>query len=239
MLLFFIVNIQNERLKMALYEQTAIRNVESVLSTNRVLRQTYFLLSGTLLFSGLTAYWAMVNHARPIGPFLFIIGYFGLFFLTNALRNSKAGLVAIFALTGFMGYTLGPILSAYLAMFSNGNQLVMTALGGTGAIFLALSLYAVISQKDFSYLGGFIFAGILVVFLMSIVSIFFNTPAFTTLVSGAFALISSGLILFQTSQIINGGERNPIMATITLYIAIFNLFISLLQILGAFAGKRN
>lgn len=212
---------------------------ESVLRTNSVLRNTYILLSLTLIFSGITAWFAMATNAAPVGFVLMLVGYFGLFFLTNALRNSPWGIVAIFALTGFMGYTLGPILNFYIHGFSNGSQLVMTALGGTGVIFFALSGYALTTRKNFNYLGAFIGVGALVAFLAGIGAMVFNIPGLSLAVSAAFILISSAYILFQTSLIINGGERNYIVATVSLYVAIYNLFVSLLSILGALSGNRN
>jgi modulator of FtsH protease len=153
------------------------------------------------------------------------------------LRNSVWGLVSVFALTGFMGLTLGPILSMYLSI-PNGDQIVMTAMGGTGVIFLGLSGYALTTRKDFSFLGGFLMVGILVAFLAGIASLFFSMPGLSLAVSAMFVLLMSGLILYQTSQIIHGGETNYIMATVTLYISIYNLFVSLLQLLGAFGGNE-
>lgn len=215
------------------------RSKESVLATNKVLRNTYFLLSLTLMFSAAIAYIAMITHAPYPGLLLFIVGVFGLSMLTTALRNSPWGIVSIFAFTGFLGYSIGPIINMYLAAYVNGGQIVMTALGSTGIIFLALSGYVLTTRKDFSYLGGFIFAGIMVAFIAGIASAIFSIPMLSLIVSAAFALLSSGLILFQTSQIINGGEQNYIMATINLFMALFNLFISLLNILSAFAGNRD
>jgi modulator of FtsH protease len=221
-----------------LQEQILTRNQTSILSVNRVLRHTYILLGFTLLLSSLTAYLAMKTHATPINPLLFILGYFGLLFLTTRLKDNPWGIASIFALTGFMGYTLGPILDFYIKTLSNGNQIIMTAFGSTGLIFFALSAYALTTKKDFSYLGGFLFVGIVVAFVAGLLSIFFNMPMLNILVSCAFTLLSSGLILFQTSLIIHGGERNYIMATIALYVALFNLFVSLLQILSAFGSRR-
>lgn len=211
----------------------------SALATNRVLRNTYLLLGLTFLFSAATASYAMINNAGSPGIILLIVGMYGLMFLTQALRNSIWGLVSIFAFTGFMGYTLGPVLNHYIAAFNNGPQLISTALGGTGVIFFALSGYALSSQKDFSYMGGFLFAAIVAALLASIGGLFFNIPLLQLVVSAAFILISSGMILMQTSEIIHGGERNYIMATISLYVSLFNLFISLLQILSAFAGNKD
>ncbi|KTC75619.1 carrier/transport protein [Legionella birminghamensis] len=212
---------------------------ESVLATNRVLRNTYLLLSMTFLFSALTAYLSFAYKAGPMNPFIMIGGVYGLMFLTQALRNSVWGLLSAFAFTGFVGYTLGPILNFYIASFSNGAQLVGTALGGTGMIFFALSGYALTTRKDFSFLGGFLFVGMMVALLAMIAGIFFDLPALQLTISAAFILISSGLILFQTSEIIHGGETNYISATISLYVSIYNLFISLLNILSAFAGNRD
>jgi len=144
--------------------------------------------------------------------------------------------VSVFALTGFMGLTLGPIISMYLSI-PNGDQIVMTAMGGTGVIFLGLSGYALTTRKNFSFLGGFLMVGILVAFLAGIASLFFSMPGLSLAVSAMFILLMSGLILYQTSEIIHGGETNYIMATVTLFISIYNLFISLLQLLGAFGGN--
>ena len=208
---------------------------EGELSTNKVLRNTYLLLSLTLMFSAVTAGIAMATNAPPLHWLLTLGGYFGLLFVVTRLRNSVWGLAAVFALTGFLGYTLGPILNFYLSM-RGGSQVVMTALAGTGAIFLALSAYAVVSRKDFSFMGGFLMAGILVAFLASLGAVLFSIPMLSLAVSAMFILLMSGMILWQTSEIIHGGETNYIMATVTLYITIFNLFLSLLQILGVVSG---
>jgi modulator of FtsH protease len=189
----------------------------------------------TLLFSGLCAGIAVMIKMPPMGMIITLVGYFGLLFLTTKLRNSAWGLVSVFALTGFMGLTLGPIISMYLSI-PNGDQIVMTAMGGTGVIFLGLSGYALTTRKDFSFLGGFLMVGILVAFLAGIASMFLSMPGLSLAVSAMFILLMSGLILYQTSQIIHGGETNYIMATVTLYISIYNLFLSLLQLLGAFGG---
>lgn len=210
---------------------------ESVLASNKVLRNTYLLLSMTFIFSAFMAYLAAVTGARPMNPLLMIVGVYGLMFLTQALRNSPLGLISVFAFTGFLGYTLGPILNYYIAAFSNGPQLIATALGGTGIIFFGLSGYALTTKKDFSYLGGFLFVGVMVAFLAMIASIFFQIPGLYLAISGAFILLSSGLILLQTSEIIHGGETNYISATVGLFVSIYNLFISLLNILAAFSGR--
>jgi modulator of FtsH protease len=134
-----------------------------------------------------------------------------------------------------MGYTLGPIVSHYLSM-PNGNQTVMMAMGGTGAVFLGLSAYALVSRKDFSFMGGFLMTGVIVAFLASLAGVFLQIPALSLTVSAAFVLLMSGMILFETSNIIHGGETNYIMATVSLFVSIYNLFLSLLQLLG-FAGR--
>ena len=237
-ILVLFLNIRGAKF-MQSQDYTITQSNESVLATNKVLRNTYFLLSLTLLFSaGVTILGIAANVSYP-GPIVAIIGMFGLLFLTQALRNSGWGILAVFAFTGFMGYVLAPTLNFYLHTFTNGGELIVTALGGTGAIFFTLSAYTLISRKDFSYLGGFLCVGILVAFLASIAGLFFHMPAFQLLVSGAFMLICSGLIMFYTSAIIHGGERNYIVATISIYVALLNIFISLLNILGAFAGNRS
>ena len=202
-----------------------------ILKTNKVLRNTYALLSVTLLFSALIAGTSAALNLPHPGIIITLIGYFGLLFLTTKYRNSSAGLVCVFALTGFMGYTLGPIINSYLSM-ANGSELVITAMGATGLIFLGLSAYALTSRKDFSFMGSFLMVGILVAFLASLGAIFFEIPALSLAVSSMFVLLMSGLILYQTSDIIHGGETNYIMATVSLFVAIFNLFTSLLHILG-------
>ena len=215
----------------------AVSRTDSVLATNQLIRNTYILLSMTLLFSAFTAWLSMAMGMPRMNIFVTLVGYIGLLFLTMKLRNSVWGLVSIFAFTGFMGLTLGPIISAYLTTFSNGAQLVMTAMGGTGAIFLGLSAYALTTRKDFSFMGGFLMVGMLVAFLAGIGAAVFAIPALSLAVSAAFILLMSGLILYQTSDMVHGVETNYIMATITLYVSIYNLFLSLLHLLGIFGGE--
>ena len=203
---------------------------------NKVLKNTYALLSATLLFSALTAGVAMVLKIPYLGLWITLGIYFGLLFLTSRFRNSGFGILCVFALTGFLGLTLGPLVSYYVTMIPNGGQLVMTAMGGTGAIFLSLSSYVLTTRKDFSFMGGMLFAGILVAFLAGIGAFIFGLPSLALAVSAMFILLMCGLILWQTSEIIHGGETNYIMATVVLYVAIFNLFTSLLHLLGFFAG---
>ncbi len=216
---------------------TAVSRPEaSILATNKLLRNTYMLLSLTLLFSAMTAGLSMMFNLPHPGMIITMVGYFGLLFLTTRFSNSGLGLVFVFALTGFMGMTLGPILNMYIAAFSNGTELVMTALGGTGVIFLGLSAYALTTRKDFSFIGGFLMVGILVAFLAGIGAAVFAIPALSLAVSAMFILLMSGMILYQTSAMIHGGETNYILATVSLYVSIYNLFLSLLQILAAFSG---
>ena len=213
-----------------------VQTNSSSIVINRTLRNTYQLLSATLLFSGLMAYLSMYLRLPYFGLLITLGGYFGLLFLVTRLRNSAFGILAVFALTGFMGLTLGPIVGAYTTAFSNGAELVGMAMTGTAAIFLSLSFYAITSQKDFSFMSGFLTAGIVVAFLAGIAAYFFQMPALSLAVSSAFILLMSGLILYETSNIIHGGETNYIMATVTLYISIYNLFLSLLHLLGVFSG---
>jgi modulator of FtsH protease len=219
------------------YTSRTLNVPEQSVETNRVLRNTYALLALTLLFSSVTAGITMVFNLPHPGLVLTLVGYFGLLFLTNRFRNSGIGLAMVFALTGFMGYTLGPLLNAYLSL-PNGPQLVMTALGGTGVVFLGLSGYALVSRKDFSFMGGFLMAGILVAFLAGLGAVFFEMPGLALAVSAMFVLLMAGLILYETSNIIHGGETNYIMATVTLYVAIYNLFTSLLHLLGVMGGDE-
>ena len=207
----------------------------SVLATNKLIRNTYTLLSMTLLFSAVTAGLSMKYNLPYPGFLLTLVGYFGLLFLTYRLKNSAWGLAAIFALTGFMGFTLGPILNLYLHM-PNGTETVMMALGGTGTIFLGLSAYALTTRKDFSFMGGFLMIGMLVAFLGMIAAWLFTMPMMSLAVSAMFILVMGGFILYQTSAMIHGGETNYIIATVGLYVSIYNLFVSLLQIIGAFNG---
>ncbi len=216
-------------------EFAVARSTTVVRESNKLIRNTYTLLSMTLLFSAFVAGISMTLNLPHPGLVITLVGYFGLLFLTAKLRNSIWGLPSVFALTGFMGLTLGPLLNAYLSL-PNGTELVMTAMGMTGLIFLSLSAYAISSRKDFSYMGSFLLAGILVAFLAGLAAYFFSMPGLALGVSAMFVLLMCGLILYQTSAIVNGGETNYIMATVTLYVSIYNLFTSLLHLLGAFSG---
>jgi len=216
-------------------EFAVARSTTAVRESNKLIRNTYTLLAMTLLFSAFTAGVSMTLNLPHPGLIITLVGYFGLLFLTTKLRNSVWGLAAVFALTGFMGLTLGPMLNAYLSL-PNGTELVMTAMGMTGVIFLGLSAYAISSRKDFSFMGSFLVAGILVAFLAGLAAVFFTLPGLALGVSAMFVLLMCGLILYETSNIVHGGETNYIMATVTLYVSIYNLFTSLLHLLGVFSG---
>jgi modulator of FtsH protease len=222
---------------MSQYQLESTHSRELSLAVNKVLKNTYMLLGLTLAFSALTAAFAMASNAAPVNIWVMLIGFYGLLFLTHKMANSAWGLLCVFALTGFMGYTLGPILGYYMAS-ANGSQLVMTALGGTAFIFFGLSAYALISKKDFSFLSGFMMAGFLVILAAVVANIFLQIPALQLALSAAFMLFSSAAILMQTGAIINGGERNYILATVTLYVSLYNIFISLLNLLTAFGGEE-
>ena len=210
----------------------------SALTTNKVLRNTYLLLSATLAFSALTAGVAMAVGMPFMNPFVTMLVYFGLLFATHKLQNSAWGILAVFALTGFLGLTLGPIISAYLKFLPNGSQVVVTALGTTAVTFLGLSAYAVKSGKDFSFMGGFLTVGILAAFVLSLIAMFFHLQMLSLIVSGMFVLAMGGFILFETSAILRGEQTNYIIATVSLYVSIYNMFISLLNILG-YANRNN
>lgn len=214
---------------------TTISQTGSALAANKMIRNTYTLLAMTLLFSAATAGASIALNLPHPGLIITLAGYFGLLFLTYKLQNSAWGLLSVFGLTGFMGLTLGPVINSYLGL-PNGGQVVMTAMGATGAIFLGLSTYALTTRKDFSFMGGFLFVGVLVAFLAGLGAIFFEMPTLALAVSAMFVLLASGLILFETSQIVHGGETNYILATVSLYVSIFNLFTSLLHLLGVFGG---
>ena len=221
---------------MSMIEKTIASSRTSVLESNKVLRNTYALLSMTLIFSGVCSAIAVKMNIPPMGLLITMAGYFGLLFLTTKFANSGLGLLFVFALTGFMGVTLGPVISMYLSI-PNGHSIVMTAMGGTGIIFLGLSGYVLTTRKDFSFLGGFLMVGILVAFLAGLAAYFLHMPGLSLAVSAMFILLMSGLILYQTSAIIHGGETNYILATVTLFVSIYNLFLSLLHLLGAFGGN--
>lgn len=207
----------------------------SIASTNKVLSNTYWLLGLTLAFSAFTAMVSvMMNLPQSMAFILMLVG-FGLLFVVHKMADSAKGLPAIFAFTGVMGASLGPMLSFYLAM-DNGPSMVLQALGGTALIFFSLSAYALSSKKDFSYLGGFLMTGLIVAVVAMIANIFLAIPLLSITISAVVVMIMSGLILFDTSRIIQGGETNYIRATVGLYLSIFNIFVHLLHLLAVFTG---
>lgn len=208
----------------------------SELETSKVLRNTYLLLGLTLAFSAATGALAMNMGIGFVNPLITLVVYFGLLIFTNVMRNSALGLLGAFGITGWLGFTTGPLLSAYMGI-QGGAEIVNLALGSTAFIFIAMSAIALITKKDFNFLTNFLMVGILVAFLAGLVGYFFNLSTLALAVSGAFVLLSSLLILWQTSAIIHGGETNYIMATVTLYVSIYNLFMSLLHILTALSGN--
>jgi modulator of FtsH protease len=217
---------------MATKDFSVSRGAVSALETNKVLKNTYLLLAATLGFSALTA---MLSMALAMPPWVYLVSVIGamilgIFVLPRAAQ-SASGVGVIFVITGLLGFGLGSILSMYLAL-PNGGQIIATAFAGTAIIFLGLSGYALTSKADFSFMGGFLFAGMMVAMIAMIANIFLNMPALSLAISSAIILIMSGFILFDTSQIKNGTETNYIMATFGIYLSIFNIFIALLQILG-------
>lgn len=212
------------------------RPASSVLATNKVIRNTYILLSMTLLFSAVTAGVAMLTNAKPLPWLLVMVVFIGGPFALNALRNSAWVLPLTFVFTGFMGYVLGPILSLYLSL-PNGPQVVASALGTTGVMFLGLSGYALSSRKDFSFMGGFLTVGLLVGLVAIVANIWLQIPALSLAISAMMVLLMSGLILFDTSRMVHGGETNYVMMTVSLYANIYVLFLHLLNLFMAFSGE--
>jgi len=197
----------------------------------RVLRNTYALLAMTLLFSAVVASASVAYRLPAPGMILTLAGYFGLLFAIHKMQNSAWALPAVFALTGFMGYTLGPLLTHSLAL-PGGAQTVSLALAATGATFLSLSAYVLLTRRDFSFMGGFLFCGMVIALIAGIAAMVFEIAALGLAVSAMVALLSAGLILFETSRIVNGGENNYVLATVGLYVSVFNLFTSLLSLFG-------
>lgn len=208
-----------------------------VVRGHRVLRNTYALLSMTLLFSAAVAALSMAWKLPAPGIVLTLIGYFGLLFAVYKLKDSVWALPAVFGLTGFMGYTLGPLLAKVMSL-PGGAQTIVLALAATGATFLAMSAWALVSKRDFSFMGGFLFAGMIVAILAGLGAVFFEMPGLALAVSAMVALLSSALILFETSRIVNGGETNYVLATVGLFVSLYNLFSSLLALLG-FGGSSD
>lgn len=211
------------------------RSSAASIETNKVLRNTYTLLAMTLAFSAAVAGISMAMGLPNPGFVITLVGFYGLLFLVHKTANSAAGLLSVFALTGFMGYTLGPMLN--YAIGSGGIEIVMMALGGTALIFFSLSAYVLTTKKDMSFLGGMMVAGFVVIVVAFIANLFLQIPALGLALSALFILFSAGAILMQTSAIIKGGERNYILATVTLFVSLYNIFVSLLNILMAFGRE--
>ena len=226
---FFIIGVfmQNQS-----FDGQVIQSESAILATNKLIRNTYMLLSATLAFSAVTAGIAMAIDMPRMNIFVLLAGFFGLFFLTNKLRNSVWGIAAVFALTGFMGLSMGSIIEMYLTRFSNGHELVMMAFGTTAVMFLGLSSYALTTRKNFNFLGGFLFVGLLVAIFGMIGAWLFNIPMLSLALSGVVVLLMAGYILYDTSRMVHGEETNYIMATVSLYVNISNLFLNLLALMG-------
>lgn len=213
-------------------------------SAQKVLRNTYMLLAMTLLFSAVMAGVSMamaVPYGMSLGANLIALAL--LWFVVPRTAQSGAGIAVVFAVTGLLGFGLGPLLNHYLGL-ANGTQIVMLALGITGVTFTGLSAYALISRRDFSFMRSFLMVGVMIAFIAGIVSLVaalvgYPMPALALTVSAMFAFLMCGMILYQTGEIVNGGETNYVLATVSLYVAIYNLFVSLLQLLGAFMGDRD
>ncbi len=209
--------------------RTGVRGLE----INKVLKNTYLLLSATLVFSAVMAWYAATSGAAPMNVWMLLGGFYGLLFAVHKTANSPLGLFFVFAMTGFMGYSLGPILSFVSA---TAPDILMMALGGTGLIFFSLSGYVLVSKKDMSFLSGMLVAGVVVLMVGVVANIFLQIPAMGLAISAGFMVFSSALIMYQTSEIVRGGETNYILATVTLFVSLYNIFISLIHLLMAFAG---
>lgn len=223
------------------FEQSIARSRESVLQSNKVLKNTYLLLSLALGFSAAMVMLSVALNVPPMGYWIAMIAAFlVLFFVLPRYENSSGigGIVSVFLFTGLLGFAIGPIIGSVLAL-EKGSTIVSTALGGTAVIFLALSGYALTTKKDFSFIGGFLFAGLIIVFIASILNLFMNIAGLALAINVVVMFIFSGLILFDTSRIIHGGEDNYIRATVSLFLSIYNIFLALLQLLLAFAGGND
>ena len=216
---------------------TIARGQDSALAVNKVLRNTYMLLSMTLFFSAICAVVTMMMQVSQGVGFIMLIGGFITSFVVQATARSSKGLIWVFVFAGLMGGALGPTISLYMQAYGNGSVIVAQALGGTALIFLTLSGYVLTTGKNFSYMGGFLMTGLIVAIVAMIANIFLQIPALSLAISSAVIMIMSGFILYDTSRIINGGERNYILATISLYISLFNIFVHFLSLLGALTGR--
>jgi modulator of FtsH protease len=215
------------------YQNQQVMTGEDSVSINKVLRNTYMLLAMTLTFSAVTASIAMALDFGPmLGLGLSILALV-LVFVVMKTADSAAGLFWVFAFTGVMGASIGPMLNRYAGM-PNGPEIIMQAFAATALIFFSLSAYTLTSKKDFSFMGNFLFVGLIMVVVAGIANIFFQVPALQLSISAVVVLLMSGFILFDTSRIVQGGETNYIRATVGLYLNVFNLFTALLQLLGFF-----
>lgn len=218
--------------------RTAYQSTEaSVLQTNKVLRNTYSLLAMTLAFAAIVAGAAMALNLPHPGLILMLVGFYGLLFWVHKAANSSTGIIAVFAFTGFLGYSLGPILNMVIG--AGGGEIVMTALGGTALTFFGVSAYALTTKRDMSFLNGMMMAGFWVIIAAVVANIFLQLPALSLVISSMFILFSSGAILLQTQAIVRGGETNYILATVTLFVSIYNIFLSLIHLLTAFGGNDD
>lgn len=216
------------------------RDVTGSVAVNKVLRNTYILLSLTLLFSAFMSGVAIVYNAGFVNIWVALIVMIGFPFLLQAVKDSPIALVLTFGYTGFIGWYIGPILNFYISNFSNGSELIALALGGTGLIFLVLSALSMNPSKDYSGWGRFLMVGVIIAFVASLLNVFFfKLPMIQLAVSVIFSFISGGYIMYQTNAIVRGGERNYVVATVVLYVSLVNIFLTLLQILGMFGGNRN
>ncbi len=219
------------------FNETAVaRPAEAVFATNKLIRNTYTLLSMTLIFSAVMAVVSMAVSVGPMASLMCSVGAIALLWLVlPRTANSGAGIGVVFAITGLLGFGLGPMLNSYMAL-SNGPQLIATAAGGTGVIFLALSGYALTTRKDFSFMGGFLMTGFVVVIVAMIANLFMQIPALSLAMSGAIVMLMSGFILYDTSRMVNDPHANYLMMTVSLFLNILNLFTSLLHLLGALSS---
>lgn len=216
----------------------AQRNAYSLVSSHAVLKNTYMLLAMTLLFSAIMAYVSVIMNVSLVNPWIFLAGAIGLQILIHFTAESSFGILATFLFTGFMGFTAGPFLNLVMSTLNNGAQLIIISAGGTAMVFFALSGYILTTRRDMSFLASALVAGSIVAMVAMVVSLVFNIPGLQLALCVLFILLSSALILYQTSAIIHGGETNYVLATVSLYLSIYNLFMTILQLLVAFYGDR-
>jgi len=212
----------------------------SSIATNKVLKNTYILLSLTLLFSSFIAGLSIISNSSPTNIWLTLIIMIGFPFLLQATKNSIWGIFFTFLYTGFIGWYIGPLLNFYIKNFTNGSELIMMSLGSTGLIFLVLSTISMNTDYNFSNWSRFLTVGIIIAFISSLINvIFFKIPMLQMVISVLFSLISGGLIMYQTNEIVRGGERNYIVATVTLFVSLINIFLTILQLLGMFSTNSS